>query len=66
MNFKKYWQAMSAKEKVAVARKLRTTVEYVGHIAHGHSKAGAKILANIEFATDNHITVADLRPDLLE
>lgn len=64
MNFKKYWLSRTPSEKKAIASALNTTVEYCGHLAYRHRRAGAGILIRIESATDGQVTQADLRPDL--
>lgn len=63
--FKEYYTALSASEKVALAKKAETSVIYLFHIASGSRKAGLKTLLALT-AADPNITELMLRPDLFE
>ena len=47
MNFREYWQKMTAKEKRDLAKRADTTEIVLRHIANGHRKAGASIIERL-------------------
>lgn len=61
MKFKPYWKRLNKDQKLALAIKLRTSYAYLSHIANSHRRAGAKILINIERATDGIVKQRDIR-----
>ncbi|MFA5920075.1 MAG: hypothetical protein WC856_02140 [Methylococcaceae bacterium] len=61
MKFLPYWQSLNKEQKLTIATKLQTNVPYLSHIAHGRRNAGAKLLLNIEQATDGLVSQRELR-----
>jgi len=64
MKFSDYYTSLDAEGKAALAARLRTSVPYLSQLAHGHRKAGAALLMQIEGATSGAVQPHDLRPDL--
>jgi DNA-binding transcriptional regulator YdaS (Cro superfamily) len=64
MDFETYYTSLSPEAKRDLAEKLGITVAYLRQIAHGHRRAGARVIARIAEATQGAVTPADLRPDL--
>lgn len=61
MKFKPYWKRLNKDQKLALAIKLKTSYAYLSHIANSHRLAGAKIIMNIERATDGIVKQRDIR-----
>lgn len=64
MKFRDYYINLDADEKISLATRLRTSVSYLSQLAHGHRKAGAALLMQIETATDGAVLPRELRPDI--
>lgn len=56
--------ASSRREEVAVAAK--TTVGHLWQLAGGHRKASDELAERLQDASGGEITIAGLRPDLVE
>lgn len=61
--FRAYYDRLSPAEKVALAERAQTSVNYLSQIATGHRSAGLDIFYRLNQA-DERITLAMLRPDL--
>lgn len=66
MNLVDYYTSLTPEQKKTLADRLGTSQAYVSQIFYGHRKAGVKILARIELATDGVVTPSDLRPDIYD
>jgi len=63
--FKEYYTALSASEKVKLAKKADTSVPYLFQIASGHRMVGFRTAVKLK-AADKKITDKMLRPDLYQ
>ena len=50
----------------AVATAAKTTVGHLWQLAGGHRKASAELAERLQDASSNEITIAGLRPDLVD
>lgn len=66
MDFKDFWQNLSAEAKQSLAERCATSPPYLSQIAYGHRKASPDMARTIERETAGQVTRADLRPDIYE
>jgi len=64
MDFRTYYLALSPRDKRRLAKALGTSVAYLSQLAHGHRRAGVRILTAIEPATGGRVRREELRPDI--
>jgi DNA-binding transcriptional regulator YdaS (Cro superfamily) len=62
--FHTYFLSLGKTEREQLANRLATSVAYLSLLSRGHRRAGVKITARIERATNGEILPVDLRPDL--
>jgi len=61
------WLASTPNDRrQAVAAAAKTTVGHLWQLAGGHRKASAELATRLQDASDDEITIAGLRPDLLD
>lgn len=61
------WLAKApAQTRTAVAKEAGTTVGHLWQLAGGHRKASADLAQRLQEASGGEITIAGLRPDLVE
>jgi DNA-binding transcriptional regulator YdaS (Cro superfamily) len=61
------WLASAtADRRQLVAEAAKTTVGHLWQLAGGHRKASAELAERLQDASDGEITIAGLRPDLIE
>ena len=61
------WLASSPNDRrQAVADAAKTTVGHLWQLAGGHRKASAELADRLQDASGGEITIAGLRPDLLD
>lgn len=64
MLFRDHYTRLTPDQKRQLAERLGTSVPYLSQIAHGHRRAGPRLLLQIERATAGAVRAEDLRPDL--
>jgi hypothetical protein len=63
----RYWLANATNDRrQAVAAAAKTTVGHLWQLAGGHRKASAELAERLQDASSNEITIAGLRPDLVD
>lgn len=62
MNFKEYYSPLSDEEKIILADRLGTSVDYLYQIEKGYRRAGNKILDNMFEATNGKVSVLSFFP----
>lgn len=61
------WLASSTNDRrIAVAIAAKTTVGHLWQLAGGHRKASAELAERLQDASGSEITIAGLRPDLVD
>lgn len=60
MEMRDYYSGLKPEQKENLAKKVRTSVAYLGQIASGHRKAGLDLALRIQYATDQQVTVEEL------
>jgi DNA-binding transcriptional regulator YdaS (Cro superfamily) len=55
---------LSPSERADFAAKANTSSAYLSQLAHGHRKAGLKLIHAIELASNGEVGGHDLRPDI--
>ncbi|WP_460055482.1 hypothetical protein [Pseudomonas sp. S2_D06] len=61
------WLANATNDRrQAVAAAAKTTVGHLWQLAGGHRKASAELAERLQDASSNEITIAGLRPDLVD
>jgi DNA-binding transcriptional regulator YdaS (Cro superfamily) len=60
MNMREYYAGLNREERVDLAKKVQTSVAYLGQIASGHRKAGLEIALLIQRHTNRQVTVEEL------
>lgn len=61
------WLANAAADRrQAVAETAKTTVGHLWQLAGGHRKASADLAERLQDASEGEITIAGLRPDLVD
>lgn len=61
------WLARASNERrQSVAAAAKTTVGHIWQLAGGHRKASAELAERLQDASGGEITIAGLRPDLLD
>jgi DNA-binding transcriptional regulator YdaS (Cro superfamily) len=58
------YKSMTREQREALARAVGTSPAYLSQLAYGHRRAGIRVAAAIQQATDGQVTPADLRPDI--
>lgn len=67
MDLKTYMSNLSATERLKLAKKLKTTSDYLMHqIGGGHRRASAEMAKRIEEATGGVVTRHELRSDIFD
>lgn len=60
------WLARATNDRrQTVAAAAKTTVGHLWQLAGGHRKASAELAERLQDASENEITIAGLRPDLV-
>lgn len=60
------WLASATNDRrQTVAAAAKTTVGHLWQLAGGHRKASAELAERLQDASENEITIAGLRPDLV-
>ncbi len=65
-HLREWLAATPATERTSVAQKAGTTVGHLWQLAGGHRKASADLAERLQDASSGAITIAGLRPDLVE
>ena len=67
MDLKTYMAGLMPSERQKLAKKLKTTPDYLRHqIGGGHRRASASLAKSIESATGGAVNRHDLRPDIFD
>lgn len=67
MDLKTYMINLSAADRLRLAKKLKTSPDYLMHqIGGGHRRASAEMAKRIEDATGGGVTRHELRPDIFD
>lgn len=64
MDIKDYLDKLSPSERAEFAARANTSSAYLSQLAHGHRKAGLKLIHAIELASHGEVSGPDLRPDI--
>lgn len=64
MAYATYWRGLSDDKKTALAKKLKTSTEYLRLILTGHKKPGAALAKNLHDLTKGEVDKHQLRPDI--
>lgn len=63
----RHWLASATNDRrQGVAAAAKTTVGHLWQLAGGHRKASAELAERLQDASDSEITIAGLRPDLVD
>lgn len=58
--FRTHYLSLSSEQKTQLAERLETSKAYLSQLAHGHRKAGRKVLLRIAEATDRKVMPEDM------
>lgn len=64
MELKRYYQELSAAEKLDLANETGCKPGYLRHVFHGRKRAGPALAIKLEQVTKGAVVKSDLRPDL--
>lgn len=62
-SFQAFYRKLTPTEKIELAKRARTSVNYLSQVANGHRTAGLDLYYRLNQA-DDRITLKMLRPDL--
>ena len=62
--YKMYWRQLPDDQKKAMAKKLKTSTEYLRLVITGHKVPGAALARNLHDFTKGEIDKHQLRPDI--
>lgn len=67
MDLKSYMAELSVEDRLKLAKKLKTTPDYLMHqIGGGHRRASLEMARRIEDATGGKVRRHELRPDIFD
>lgn len=64
MSFRSYYRKLNAKEKKELSEKMKVSIGFLSQLSTGHRKAGVRVIAKLEKATNGVLTRAEIRPDI--
>lgn len=62
--YKKYWRQLPDDQKKSMAKKLKTSTEYLRLVITGHKVPGAALARNLHDLTKGEVDKHQLRPDI--